>query len=194
LIEGDEKLEELNRKLCAQPSVCFDTESTGTDPLLAELVGMSFAFDEGEAFYIPVSSNREEAQRQVNFFKPFFENENIEKVGQNLKYDMLELRNYGIEVKGKLFDTMIAHYLLNPELRHGMDYMAETFLKYKTIHIDELIGPKGKNQLNMRDIDPQIVCEYAAEDADITLKLKKFSRRKFTKTTSINFSTKLNVR
>ncbi len=178
LIEGDEKLEELNRKLCAQPSVCFDTETTGTDPLLAELVGMSFAFDEGEAFYIPVSSNREEAQRQVNFFKPFFENENIEKVGQNLKYDMLELRNYGIEVKGKLFDTMIAHYLLNPELRHGMDYMAETFLKYKTIHIDELIGPKGKNQLNMRDIDPQIVCEYAAEDADITLKLKNVLEKK----------------
>ena len=178
LIEGDEKLEELNRKLCAQPSVCFDTETTGTDPLLAELVGMSFAFDEGEAFYIPISSNREEAQRQVNFFKPFFENENIEKVGQNLKYDMLELRNYGIEVKGKLFDTMIAHYLLNPELRHGMDYMAETFLKYKTIHIDELIGPKGKNQLNMRDIDPQIVCEYAAEDADITLKLKNVLEKK----------------
>lgn len=178
LIEGDKKLEELNRKLCAQPSVCFDTETTGTDPLLAELVGMSFAFDEGEAFYIPISSNREEAQRQVNFFKPFFENENIEKVGQNLKYDMLELRNYGIEVKGKLFDTMIAHYLLNPELRHGMDYMAETFLKYKTIHIDELIGPKGKNQLNMRDIDPQIVCEYAAEDADITLKLKNVLEKK----------------
>jgi len=178
LIEGDEKLEELNRKLCTQPSVCFDTETTGTDPLLAELVGMSFAFDEGEAFYIPISSNREEAQRQVNFFKPFFENENIEKVGQNLKYDMLELRNYGIEVKGKLFDTMIAHYLLNPELRHGMDYMAETFLKYKTIHIDELIGPKGKNQLNMRDIDPQIVCEYAAEDADITLKLKNVLEKK----------------
>lgn len=178
LIEGDEKLEELNRKLCAQSSVCFDTETTGTDPLLAELVGMSFAFDEGEAFYIPISSNREEAQRQVNFFKPFFENENIEKVGQNLKYDMLELRNYGIEVKGKLFDTMIAHYLLNPELRHGMDYMAETFLKYKTIHIDELIGPKGKNQLNMRDIDPQIVCEYAAEDADITLKLKNVLEKK----------------
>jgi DNA polymerase-1 len=178
LIEGDEKLEELNRKLCAQPSVCFDTETTGTDPLLAELVGMSFAYNEGEAFYIPISSNREEAQKQVNFFKPFFENENIEKVGQNLKYDMLELRNYGIEVKGKLFDTMIAHYLLNPELRHGMDYMAETFLKYKTIHIDELIGPKGKNQLNMRDIDPQIVCEYAAEDADITLKLKNVLEKK----------------
>jgi len=178
LIEGDEKLEELNRKLCAQPSVCFDTETTGTDPLLAELVGMSFAFDEGEAFYIPISSNREEAQRQVNFFKPFFENENIEKVGQNLKYDMLELRNYGIEVKGKLFDTMIAHYLLNPELRHGMDYMAETLLKYKTVHIDELIGPKGKNQLNMRDIDPKIVCDYAAEDADITLKLKNVLEKK----------------
>ncbi|MBP7180631.1 MAG: DNA polymerase I [Dysgonomonadaceae bacterium] len=178
LIEGDEKLEELNRKLCAQPSVCFDTETTGTDPLLAELVGMSFAYNEGEAFYIPISSNREEAQKQVNFFKPFFENESIQKVGQNLKYDILELRNYGIEVKGKLFDTMIAHYLLNPELRHGMDYMAETLLKYKTVHIDELIGPKGKNQLNMRDIDPKIVCDYAAEDADITLKLKNILEKK----------------
>ncbi|HQG08608.1 MAG TPA: DNA polymerase I [Dysgonamonadaceae bacterium] len=178
LIEGDDNLEELNRKLCAQSSVCFDTETTGTDPLLAELVGMSFAYNEGEAFYIPISSKREEAQRQANFFKPFFENENIEKVGQNLKYDMLELRNYGIEVKGKLFDTMIAHYLLNPELRHGMDYMAETLLKYKTVHIDELIGPKGKNQLNMRDIDPKIVCDYAAEDADITLKLKNVLEKK----------------
>lgn len=178
LIEGEEKLEELNRKLCAQSTVSFDTETTGTDPLLAELVGMSFAFTEGEAFYIPISSKREEAQRQVNFFKSFLENESIEKVGQNLKYDILELRNYGIEVKGKLFDTMIAHYLLNPELRHGMDYMAETLLKYKTVHIDELIGPKGKNQLNMRDIDPKIVCDYAAEDADITLKLKNVLEKK----------------
>lgn len=178
LIEGEEKLEELNRKLCAQSTVSFDTETTGTDPLLAELVGMSFAFTEGEAFYIPISSKREEAQRQVNFFKSFLENESIEKVGQNLKYDILELRNYGIEVKGKLFDTMIAHYLLNPELRHGMDYMAETLLKYKTVHIDELIGPKGKNQLNMRDIDPKIVCDYAAEDADITLKLKNILEKK----------------
>lgn len=178
LIEGEEKLEELNRKLCTQSTVSFDTETTGTDPLLAELVGMSFAFTEGEAFYIPISSKREEAQRQVNFFKSFFENDSIEKVGQNLKYDILELRNYGIEVKGKLFDTMIAHYLLNPELRHGMDYMAETLLKYKTVHIDELIGPKGKNQLNMRDIDPKIVCDYAAEDADITLKLKNVLEKK----------------
>ncbi len=182
LIEGEEKLEELNRKLCTQSTVSFDTETTGTDPLLAELVGMSFAFTEGEAFYIPISSKREEAQRQVNFFKSFLENESIEKVGQNLKYDILELRNYGIEVKGKLFDTMIAHYLLNPELRHGMDYMAETLLKYKTVHIDELIGPKGKNQLNMRDIDPKIVCDYAAEDADITLKLKNVLEKKIHET------------
>ena len=131
------------------------------------------AYKEGEAYYVPISANREEAQKQVDIFRPFFEDGNIEKVGQNLKYDILSLRNYGIRVRGKLFDTMIAHYLLNPELRHGMDYMAETYLKYKTIHIDELIGPKGKNQKSMRDVDKHIVCEYASEDADITLKLKK---------------------
>lgn len=172
LIESENELIELNKLLCAQNSVCFDTETTDVDPLLSELVGLSFAYNEGEAFYVPISADREEAQRRVDIFKPFFENENIEKVGQNLKYDILSLRHYDIHVRGKLFDTMIAHYLLNPELRHGMDYMAETYLKYKTIHIDELIGPKGKNQKSMRDVDKHIVCDYAAEDADITLKLK----------------------
>jgi DNA polymerase-1 len=162
----------LCKQLCEQQSVCFDTETTGVDPLLSELVGLSFAFKEGEAYYVPISANREEASRQVEIFRPFFENEKIEKVGQNIKYDILELRNYGIRVQGSLFDTMIAHYLLNPEIRHGMDYMADIYLKYKTIHIEELIGPKGKNQGNMRDVDPVIVTDYAAEDADITLKLK----------------------
>lgn len=173
MVQTEEELLALNRKLCAQQSVCFDTETTGVDPLLSELVGLSFAYKEGEAFYVPVSADRTEAQRQVEIFRPFFEDGNIEKVGQNLKYDILELRNYGIRVQGRLFDTMIAHYLLNPEIRHGMDYMAEIYLSYKTIHIEELIGAKGKNQGNMRDVDPVLVTDYAAEDADITLKLKK---------------------
>ena len=177
LVETELELTELNKKLCAQQSVCFDTETTGVDPLQSDLVGLSFAYTEGEAFYVPVSENREEAQRQVDVFRPFFENDRIEKIGQNLKYDILSLRHYGIRVKGKLFDTMIAHYLLNPELRHGMDYMAETYLKYRTIHIEELIGPKGKNQKSMRDVDKQVVCDYAAEDADITLRLKNMLER-----------------
>ncbi len=171
-IQTEEKMQELCNLLCSQSSVCFDTETTDVDPILSELVGFSFAYKEGEAFYVPISENREEAQKQVDIFRPFFENENIEKIGQNLKYDILSLRNYNIEVRGKLFDTMIAHYLLNPELRHGMDYMAENYLKYKTIHIEELIGKRGKNQKSMRDVALEIISDYAAEDADITLKLK----------------------
>ena len=177
MIRSEEEMEELCKKLLSQKSVCFDTETTGMDPLLSDLVGLSFAFREGEAWYVPISADNEEAQRQVDIFKPLFENETIDKVGQNLKYDILVLRNYNIHVKGKLFDTMIAHYLLNPELRHGMDYMAETYLKYRTIHIEELIGPRGKNQQSMRDVDPSIVADYAAEDADITLKLKNILER-----------------
>ncbi len=172
MVQTEKEMEALNDLLLAQKSVCFDTETTGVDPLQCELVGLSFAFKEGEAYYVPVSVNREEAQRQVAIFRHFFENKSIEKVGQNIKYDLLVLREYGIEVKGPLFDTMIAHYLLNPEIRHGMDYMAETYLKYQTIHIDELIGPRGKNQKSMRDINPEIVRDYASEDADITLRLK----------------------
>ena len=172
MVEIEDEMIALSKVLSEQQSVCFDTETTGVDPLLSELVGLSFAFNEGEAFYVPVSADREVANRQVAIFRPFFEDEKIEKVGQNIKYDILELRNYGIRVQGPLFDTMIAHYLLNPELRHGMDYMADIYLKYKTIHIEELIGARGKNQGNMRDVDPAIVTDYAAEDADITLKLK----------------------
>ena len=172
MVQTDEEMSDLSATLCAQKSVCFDTETTGIDPLSSELVGLSFAFREGEAYYVPVSADRDEAQKQVEIFRPFFENEEIEKIGQNIKYDILELRNYGIVVKGNLFDTMIAHYLLNPETGHGMDFMAETYLQYRTVHIAELIGPKGKNQKSMRDIDPAIVSDYAAEDADITLKLK----------------------
>ena len=163
----------LSIELLKRKSVCFDTETTGLDPLLSELVGLSFAFKEGEAYYVPISDDKDVAIRQVNIFRQFFEDEQIEKSGQNIKYDILELRNYGIQVKGPLFDTMVAHYLLNPELRHGMDYMAEIYLRYKTMPIEELIGPKGKNQKSMRDINIETVSKYASEDADITLKLKK---------------------
>ena len=172
MVQTEEEMNDLSATLSAQKSVCFDTETTGIDPLSSALVGLSFAFREGEAYYVPVPADRGEAQKLVEIFRPFFENEEIEKIGQNIKYDILELRNYDIEVKGKLFDTMIAHYLLNPETGHGMDFMAETYLQYRTVHIAELIGPKGKNQKNMRDIDPAIVSDYAAEDADVTLKLK----------------------
>ena len=133
---------------------------------------MSFSIAENEAFYVPVPTDQEEALKIVNEFRPVFENENSLKVGQNIKYDMIVLQNYGVQVKGPLFDTMIAHYVLQPELRHGMDYLAEIYLRYQTIHIDELIGPKGKNQKNMRDLAPKDVYRYACEDADVTLKLK----------------------
>ncbi len=150
----------------------LDTETTSTSPIDAELVGLSFSVREGEAFYVPVPENREEAQKVVEVFRPVYEKADILKVGQNIKYDMEVLRNYGIMLQGKMFDTMIAHYLLQPELRHNMDYMAETMLNYQTIHIDQLIGPKGKGQKSMRDLPPADVYEYACEDADITLQLK----------------------
>ena len=150
----------------------LDTETTSTNTIDAELVGLSFAIKENEAFYVPIPAERKKAQKIVNIFKPLYEDEKIMKVGQNIKYDLEVLRNYGVTLKGKLWDTMIAHYLIQPELRHNMDYMAETLLNYTTIHIDELIGPKGKNQKSMRDLSPTQVYEYAAEDADITLKLK----------------------
>jgi DNA polymerase-1 len=172
MVKEEKELIELCNEICSQKSVCFDTETTGMNPLLSELVGLSFAYKEGEAFYVPIDNDRGKAQQRIEIFRPFFENEKIEKVGQNIKYDILELRNYDIRVRGKLFDTMIAHYLINPEIPHSMDYMAKIYLNYTTIHIDELIGPKGKNQKNMRDINPEIVCKYSAEDADITLKLK----------------------
>ena len=150
----------------------LDTETTSTSPIDAELVGLSFAVEEKKAFYVPIPPNRQEAQKIVNIFKPLYEDPDILKVGQNLKYDLEVLHNYGITLKGKIFDTMLAHYIIQPELRHNMDYMAETLLNYRTIHIDELIGPRGKNQKSMRELDPEEVYEYAAEDADITLRLK----------------------
>ena len=172
LIDTEEKRRKIIQKLLTSKILSLDTETTGTEPMDAELVGMSFSIAENEAFYVPVPSDQDEALKIVNEFRPVFENENSLKVGQNIKYDMIVLQNYGATVKGPLFDTMIAHYVLQPELRHGMDYLAEIYLHYQTIHIDELIGPKGKNQKNMRDLDPKDVYLYACEDADVTLKLK----------------------
>lgn len=172
LVEKDDEIGNLAKTIASQQSCCFDTETTGLDPNVSELVGMSFAFREGEAYYVPVPADFEKAKAIVEQFRPFFENGETEKVGQNIKYDIIVLKKYGIHVRGRLFDTMIAHYLINPELRHNMDYMAETYLKYKTIHIDELIGSRGKNQLNMRSLRPDQIKDYACEDADITLKLK----------------------
>ena len=152
--------------------ISFDTETTSISPIDAELVGFSFAVEEKKAFYVSVPDNREEAQKIVELFRPILENEKIMKVGQNIKYDIEVMRNYGVHLAGQLFDTMIAHYLIQPELQHNMDYMAETLLNYHTIHIEQLIGPKGKNQRSMRNLSPTDVYKYAAEDADITLRLK----------------------
>ena len=157
-----------------EKSFAFDTETEGLDPLTAALVGMSFAIREQEAWYVPVPANREEATDIVLRLAPALQHPEIEKVGQNIKFDILALRKYGVRVKGPLFDTMIAHYLLNPELRHGMDYLAETYLKYKTVPIEDLIGPKGKKQASMRTVPIEQIKEYAAEDADVTLRLKHY--------------------
>lgn len=177
LIDNEEDLKKLRDFFLTNKILSLDTETTSTNAIDAELVGLSFAVKEHEAFYVPIPENREEAQKRVDIFRPVYESEEILKVGQNLKYDLEVLRNYGIELKGKMWDTMIAHYLIQPELRHNMDYMAEIYLHYQTIHIDELIGPKGKNQRSMRELDPKDVYEYAAEDADITLQLKTNSNR-----------------
>lgn len=172
LIDTEDKIDDFLQNILTKEIFSLDTETTGTDPIRAELVGMSFSFKENQAFYVPVPANRDKAQKIVNKFKSVFENEKTVKVGQNIKYDMLVLSNYGVEIRGRMFDTMIAHYVLQPELHHGMDYLAEVYLKYETIKIEELIGPKGKNQKNMRDLPPSAVYKYACEDADVTLKLK----------------------
>ena len=172
LIDTEDKINDFLRIILTKDIFSLDTETTGTDAMTAELVGMSFSYEENQAFYVPVPQNRDEAQKIVDKFKPLFENENSLKVGQNIKYDMIVLANYGVTIKGKMFDTMIAHYVLQPELHHGMDYLAEVYLKYDTIKIEELIGAKGKNQRNMRDLSPTDIYKYACEDADVTLKLK----------------------
>ena len=172
LVENEEEMRKLCDYFLTNEILSLDTETTSTSTIDAELVGLSFAVKEFEAFYMPIPAEREKAQQIVNIFKPLYENPKIVKVGQNLKYDLEVLRNYGIELKGPMWDTMIAHYLIQPELRHNMDFMAEIYLNYKTIHIDELIGPRGKNQRSMRDLSTTLVYEYAAEDADVTLRLK----------------------
>ena len=171
LIENEEDAQKICDYFLTKQILSLDTETTSTHAIDAELVGLSFATEENKAFYVAIPTEREQALKFVEIFKPVYENENILKIGQNIKYDMEVLANYGVELKGKLFDTMIAHYLIQPELHHNMDYLAETLLNYKTVHIEELIGPKGKNQKSMREVDPKLVCEYAAEDADVTLKL-----------------------
>ena len=172
LIDTEEDIRNLVTTVKNYKTVCFDTETTSTNALDAEIVGLSLAVKEGEAFYIPMPAEREKATTRLELLREIFENEETEIVGQNIKYDITILGNYGIDVKGKLFDTMIAHYVLQPELYHGMDYLAEIYLDYDTIKIEELIGEKGKNQKNMRDVPPAKVCDYACEDADVTLKLK----------------------
>ncbi len=171
-VDSEEEAKQVYELLKNKKSICFDTETTGLDANQAELVGISFAVKSGEAWYVSVPENYHEAQIITNIFKPLFEDEKIEKVGQNLKYDISILKWYDIEVKGKFFDTMLAHYLLQPDMRHGMDYLAETYLNYKPLPIENLIGKKGKNQKSMRDVDLEQLKEYAAEDADITLQLK----------------------
>ena len=172
LVENEGELRQLCDFFITKEFVSIDTETTSTDAISAELVGLSFSAEESKAFYVPVPANYEEALKVVEIFKPLYESDKIMKIGQNIKYDYEVLTRYGVTIQGKMFDTMIAHYLIQPELHHNMDYLAETLLGYQTIHIEELLGPKGKKQKNMRDLSPTDIYEYAAEDADITLRLK----------------------
>ena len=172
LADTKEKRDELLRILRTHDFLVLDTETTGTEPMASELVGMSFSVAEGEAWYVPVPADRAEATAIVEEFRDVLTNPKTTKVGQNIKYDLLMLAQYGVWLAGPLFDTMVAHYVLSPELHHGMDYLAEVLLHYRTIPIEELIGPKGKNQKNMRDLAPEEVYKYACEDADVTLRLK----------------------
>jgi DNA polymerase-1 len=182
LIDTKEKRKTLISLLKSQKSVCFDTETTSLDALLAELVGIAFTVKKGEGFYVPFPENRAEANELLEEFRSFFENEEIEKIGHNLKYDLAVIQNYGVNIRGKLFDTMIAHYLIQPDMRHGMDLLAETYLGYKPVSIESLIGKKGKNQKNMRELSPTEVYEYACEDSDITFQLKELFENKLKET------------
>lgn len=178
LVESEEEARKIRDYFLTKEILSFDTETTSTNAIDAELVGLSFAVEEFKAVYVAVPAEREAAQRMVDIFRPLYEDEHLMKVGQNIKYDYEVLRRYGIEVRGPMFDTMLAHYIVQPELHHNMDYMAETLLGYQTIHIDQLIGPQGKGQRSMRDLQPQEVYEYAAEDADVTLRLKNVLEQK----------------
>ena len=182
IIQGDLGLKLLLQNLLQQKSVCFDTETTGLDALHAELVGIAFSYEKGKGFYVSFPESKEEAQVLIEKLRPFFENETVEKIGQNIKYDLKILANYNLDVKRPLFDTMIAHYLINPDMRHNMDILAETYLNYSPKSIETLIGKKGKNQKSMRDVDLEEVKEYAVEDADITFQLKEFFTTELDKT------------
>ena len=171
LVETEEDARKLFDLFVTKQILSLDTETTSVNPIDAELVGLSFAVEEGKAFYVAIPAEREKAERIVNIFKPLYESPDILKIGQNIKYDMEVLMNYGVRLSAPMFDTMIAHYVLQPEQKHNMDILAETLLNYQTVHIDELIGPKGKGQKSMRDLSPASVCDYAAEDADVTLRL-----------------------
>ena len=182
LVDSEEEMDYLSAKILTSSFVCLDTETTSVEEMSAKLVGLSFSIQEGEAFYVPVPPHEWEGEsfdralKVVNKFKAIYESNTIQKIGQNIKYDMMVLANYDINLRGSMFDTMIAHYLISPELRHGMDYMAEVYMKYRTIHIDSLIGT-GKKQRSMSELSPKEVYEYAAEDADVTLKLKNILER-----------------
>jgi DNA polymerase I len=182
LIDTKEKRTELIEALSTQKSICFDTETTSLDTLLAEIVGIAFSFKKGTGYYVSFPEDREEVTEILMEFKGIFENEKIEKIAHNLKYDLAVVQNYGLNIKGKLFDTMIAHYLIQPDMRHNMDLLAETYLGYKTVSIEALIGKKGKNQRNMRDLDPSEISDYACEDADITFQLKQLFEEKLNET------------
>ncbi|MFD2906052.1 DNA polymerase I [Sphingobacterium anhuiense] len=188
LVNTKEEQEALAEQLAALSSFCFDTESTGLDANLAAIVGLSFAFEKGKAYYVPTPVDRDQAQEVINIFKPVLENEQIEKIGQNIKYDILLLARYQVGVKGPIFDTMLAHYLIDPDTRHGMDVLAENYLNYKPLSITELIGSKGKKQGNMRDVELEIIKEYAAEDADITLQLKKIFKPLLEETNTLDLA------
>ena len=193
IIQGNLGIKLLLQNLLNQKSVCFDTETTGLDALHAELVGIAFSYEKGKGFYVPFSESREEAQILIEKLRPFFENEVIEKIGQNLKYDLKILSNYNLDVKGPLFDTMIAHYLINPDMRHNMDILSETYLNYSPKSIEALIGKKGKNQKSMRDIDLEDVKEYAVEDADVTFQLKEFFTTELDKTETKKLFTEIEI-
>jgi DNA polymerase-1 len=188
LVNTKEKQEALAAQLSTRTSFCFDTESTGLDANLADIVGLSFSFEKGKAYYIPTPADRQQAQEVINIFKPILENDQIEKIGQNIKYDILLLARYQIAVKGPIFDTMLAHYLIDPDTRHGMDVLAENYLNYKPLSITELIGSKGKKQGNMRDVELDLIKEYASEDADITLQLKEIFKPLLEETNTLSLA------
>lgn len=188
LVNTKEKQEALAAQLSTRTSFCFDTESTGLDANLADIVGLSFSFEKGKAYYIPTPVDRQQAQEVINIFKPILENDQIEKIGQNIKYDILLLARYQVAVKGPIFDTMLAHYLIDPDTRHGMDVLAENYLNYKPLSITELIGSKGKKQGNMRDVELDLIKEYASEDADITLQLKEIFKPLLEETNTLSLA------